>query len=143
MKFVLGYMAAVAATYLLGTLFVSQGNIASVIAMGFEIEFSQRIEAMVHDATHMYDIYLPLVAISLIIALPVAALVIRFLPDLRLVGYVLAGFVALIALHLILKAVLGITGIAPTRELVGLILQGVAGAVGGLAFHYITLQRST
>lgn len=141
MKFVLGYMAAVAATYLLGTLFVSQGNIASVIAMGFEIEFSQRIEAMVHDTTHMYDIYLPLIAISLIIALPVAALVIRFLPDVRLAGYVLAGFVALIALHLILKAVLGITGIAPTRELVGLILQGVAGAVGGLAFHFVTLQR--
>lgn len=143
MKLVMGYIAAVAVTYLLGSIFVSQGNIAAVISMGFEIEFSQRIEAMLHDATHMYDIYLPLIAIALIIALPVAALVIRFLPDLRLTGYVLAGFVALIALHLILKAVLGLSGIAPTREVTGLVLQGIAGAAGGLAFHYVTLREST
>ncbi|MEX2489018.1 MAG: hypothetical protein WD356_05760 [Pseudomonadales bacterium] len=138
MKFALGYIAAVAVTYLLGTIFVSQGNIAAVTSMGYEIGFSQRIAAAAHDFTHMYDIYLPLIAISLIIALSVAALIMSFLPDLRMTGYVLAGLVGLIALHLILKAVLGLTGIAPTRELAGLLLQGVAGGAGGLIFHYMT-----
>ncbi|MDZ7684475.1 MAG: hypothetical protein U5O39_05285 [Gammaproteobacteria bacterium] len=63
----------------------------------------------------MLDLYLPLVGIALAIALAVARLVIGFLPHLRLVGYVLSGFVGLIALHVILEAVLGLSGIAPTR----------------------------
>jgi hypothetical protein len=137
-----GYAAAVALTYLLGTFFISQGNLAAVVGMGFEIGFSDRIDAIIHDATHMYDIYLPLVAIALLIAFSVAALAVRFLPHLRLVGYCLAGFVGLIALHVILKAVLGLTGIAPTRELIGLVLQGVAGTAGGLIFHYYTLRSA-
>lgn len=140
MKTIAGYLAAVLVTYVLGAIFISQGNIAAVIAMGFDIGFSHRVQAMVHDVSHMYDIYLPLVAIGLGIALPVAALIIRFVPNLRLVGYVLAGFAAMIAIHVILKAVLGLTGIAPTRELIGLIAQGAAGALGGFAFHWVTLK---
>ena len=142
MKIAIGYLAAVLVTYLSGTLFISQGNIAAVSAMGFELTFSHRLDAMIHDVTHMYDIYLPLVAVGMLIALPVAAIIIRFLPDLRLSGYMLAGFVALIALHVIMKAVLSVTGIAPTRELTGLIAQGLAGGFGGLAYHWITFRKT-
>ncbi|MEX0941552.1 MAG: hypothetical protein WD002_03315 [Pseudomonadales bacterium] len=138
MRVAVGYAAAVAVTYLLGTLFISQGNLSAVTAMGFEISLSDRLGAIIHDASHMYDIYLPLVAIALLIAFSVAALVIKFLPDLRLFGYCLAGFVGLIALHVILKAVLGLTGIAPTREVSGLLWQGIAGLAGGLMFHFYT-----
>lgn len=142
MKIVGGYLVAVLVTYVLGAAFVSQGNIAAVTSMGFDVTFGHRIDAVVHDVTHMYDIYLPLVAIGLLIGLPVAALIIRFLPDLRLVGYVSAGFVAMIALHMLAKMVLGVSGIAPTRELTGLVLQGVAGAAGGYAYHWLTRART-
>ena len=141
MKVIAGYILAVLVTYILGAAFVSLGNIAAVISMGFEVTFSHRIEALLHDITHMYDLYLPLVAIGLMIALLVAAAIIRFVPNLRLIGYLSAGFVGMIALHVILKAVLGLSGIAPTRELLGLVLQGVAGGCGGLAYHYLTLPR--
>lgn len=143
MKVIAGYILAVLVTYILGAAFVSQGNIAAVIGMGFEITFSHRLEALVHDITHMYDLYLPLVAIGLLIALLVAAAIIRFVPDLRFIGYVSAGFVGMIALHVILKAVLGLSGIAPTREMLGLILQGIAGGCGGLVYHYLTLPRAS
>ena len=142
MKVIAGYILAVLVTYILGAAFVSQGNIAAVIGMGFEITFSHRLEALVHDITHMYDLYLPLVAIGLLIALLVAAAIIRFVPDLRFIGYVSAGFVGMIALHVILKAVLGLSGIAPTREMLGLLLQGIAGGCGGLVYHYLTLPRA-
>jgi hypothetical protein len=36
----------------------------------------------------------------------------------------------------------GITGIAATRSLVGLILQGVAGGVGGWLFHLFTRRET-
>jgi len=100
-----------------------------------------RFQAASHDVMNMTDIYLPLVLIGLVIALPVAALIIRFLPNLRLAGYTLAGFVAMIALHLILEMVVGVVGVAPTRFVGGLLLQGVAGAVGGLVFHFVTRGR--
>jgi type III secretory pathway component EscT len=134
----MSYLVAVLATYVLGAIFVSQGNIASVVQMGFEMTMSHRLDAMIHDVTHMYDIYLPVIAIAMLIALPVAAGIIRFVPDLRLIGYLSAGFVAMIAIHLTLKALLGFSPVAPTRELVGLIAQGVAGSVGGLLYHMMT-----
>lgn len=141
MKAVAGFLAAVLTTYVLGAAFVSQGNIAAVIGMGFEITFAHRLDALIHDITHMYDRFLPLVTIGLAIGLGVATGIIRLFPDLRLVGYVSAGFVAMIALHVIMKATLGLTGVAPTRELTGLLAQGLAGGLGGLVFHWLTLPR--
>jgi hypothetical protein len=138
LKVLLGYVAAVLATYAVGVLLISQANLSNVAAMGAAIDASIRLEVVWHDLLHMYEIYLPLVAISFIISLPVAALVVRWQPNLRLVGYVLAGFVGLVAIHVIMKAVLGLSGVAPTRTIMGLLAQGVAGAVGGYLFHRLT-----
>ena len=137
MRIISSYLLAVLVTYILGAAFVSQGNIAAVTSMGFEISMEQRFEAMMHDITSMYDIYLILIAIALLIALPVAEFIIRRFPELRMVGYLSAGFVAMVAIHVILKAVLGLSGIAPTREFFGLFAQGIAGALGGFVFHYV------
>lgn len=128
------FVGAVLAAYILGAVFVSQGNIASVIALGFEVSGGQRIDAALHDILHMTDIYLPLVTVSLLLGLPVAFAVIRKKPHLRTLGYVLAGFVALIAMPVIMKLVLGLSGIAPTRTIVGLLAQGLAGGAGGYLF---------
>ena len=128
------FVGAVLAAYILGAIFVSQGNIASVIALGFEVSGGQRIDAALHDILHMTDIYLPLVTVSLLLGLPVAFAVIRKKPHLRTLGYVLAGFVALSAMPVIMKLVLGLSGIAPTRTIVGLLAQGLAGGAGGYLF---------
>ncbi len=142
MKVVGGFIVAVLVTYLFGATFISQGNIAAVIDMGFDIIMAHRLDAVVHDITHMYDLYLPLVTIGLLIALSVAGGIIRFVPNLRLIGYVSAGFVGMIALHVIMKAVLGLSGIAPTREITGLIAQGIAGGLGGYAFHLVSAKTT-
>ena len=137
MRIISSYLLAVLVAYITGAVFVSLGNIAAVTSMGFEISMAQRFEAMLHDIANMYDIYLMLIALVFLIALPVAELIIRRFPELRLVGYMSAGFVAMVAIHVILKAVLGLSGIAPTRELFGLLAQGIAGALGGFVFHYV------
>jgi hypothetical protein len=101
---------------------------------------SQRLGAIVHDVSGMTDIYLPLVAVSLLLGLPVAFAVVQKNPHLRMIGYVSAGFVALLAMHVIMKAVLGLSGIAPTRTLWGLLAQGVAGGIGGYLFCRLSGQ---
>lgn len=133
-KTIYSFAGAVLATYVLGAIFVSQGNIASVVALGFEVSGGQRLDAALHDIVNMTDIYLPLVSVSLLLGLPVAFAVIRKKPHLRMLGYVLAGFVAMIAMPVIMKMVLGLSGIAPTRTHVGLLAQGLAGGVGGYLF---------
>jgi hypothetical protein len=37
--------------------------------------------------------------------------------------------------------VFGISGIAPTRTLIGLLAQGLAGGVGGYLFHRLSTQK--
>ena len=51
--------------------------------------------------------------------------------------YALAGFVALLVLHLALYMAFDISAIAATRSVVGLLSQGVAGALGGALFFTI------
>jgi hypothetical protein len=134
------YIAAVIVAYCFGALFISQGNIAAVTGLGFDVTMSQRLGAIIHDVSGMTDIYLPLVAVSLLLGLPVAFAVVRKNPHLRMIGYVSAGFVALLAMHVIMKAVLGLSGIAPTRTLWGLLAQGVAGGIGGYLFCRLSGQ---
>jgi len=134
------YIAAVIVAYCFGALFISQGNIAAVTGLGFDVTMSQRLGAIVHDVSGMTDIYLPLVAVSLLLGLPVAFAVVRKNPHLRMIGYVSAGFVALLAMHVIMKAVLGLSGIAPTRTILGLLAQGVAGGIGGYLFCRLSGQ---
>lgn len=134
------YIAAVIVAYCFGALFISQGNIAAVTGLGFDVTMSQRLGAIVHDVSGMTDIYLPLVAVSLLLGLPVSFAVVRKNPHLRMIGYVSAGFVALLAMHVIMKAVLGLSGIAPTRTLWGLLAQGVAGGIGGYLFCRLSGQ---
>ena len=136
------YIAAVIVAYCFGALFISQGNIAAVTGLGFDVTVSQRLGAIVHDVTGMTDIYLPLVAVSLLLGLPLAFAVVRKNPHLRMLGYVSAGFVALLAMHVIMKAVLGLSGIAPTRTVLGLLAQGVAGGIGGYLFCRLSGQSS-
>jgi len=136
------FFVAVIGTYVLGIFFISQGNLANIAELGLTIEMADRFNAVIHDLTHMTTIYLPLVTVSSIIAFSVAAGIIRLTPGLRLVGYVSAGFVALIAMHVIIKMVVGLTGVAPTRTMAGLLAQGVAGAFGGYLFHTLTNKRN-
>ncbi|MFT5209243.1 MAG: hypothetical protein ACI9CE_000962 [Flavobacterium sp.] len=136
------FLVAVISTYILGVLFIGLGNLANVAELGLDVRFSDRIDTLFHDLKHMVAIYLPLVAVSSIIAFSVAAGIIRLTPGLRLIGYVSAGFVALIAMHIIMKMVLGFTGVAPTRTLMGLLAQGAAGAFGGYLFHTLTQKKS-
>ena len=137
----LGYVAAVIVAYVLGAIFVSQGNIGSVVALGFDITIAQRIEAAGHDIANMMDIYLVLVAVSLLMGLLVAKVVIRVYPNMSFSIYVLSGFLAMIALPVIMNVVLGVSGIAPTRFPLGLFAQGIAGAVGGCVFWRLTETR--
>jgi hypothetical protein len=134
MKTLMAYLVSVIAGYVLATVLVSWTNIQAIVDLGFEITLSQRGDTIIHDLVSMTATYLPLMAIALLIGFLVAGLIIRMKPSLAFVGYVLAGFVAVVVLHVAMKAALGLTGIAAVRGMMGLIVQGLAGAFAGWCF---------
>lgn len=136
------FIPAVLLAYFLASVLVTQANLAAVQSMGLEVSTGLRLDTTVRDMVGMASSYLILILVSFTLALPVAAGLTRLLPDQRALLFTLAGFVAIVALHLIMKAALGLSGIAPTRTMVGLLSQGLAGAVGGYCYHVLSRARA-
>ena len=135
MKLVLAFGVAVLAAYMAGSILATQFILANVSAMGMDVTAGVRLDSTLHDLAGLSRSYLPIIAVALLIALLTASGLTRLLPNQRLFLYVLAGAVGIVAIHLIMKAVLGLSGIAATRTAAGLLCQGLAGALGGYVFY--------
>lgn len=135
-------LPAVLLTYLLASVLFTQTILAAVQSMGLDVGISLRLATTLEDMAGMASSYLPLILVAFVLGLPVAAGLTRLMPHHRSLLFTLAGFVAILALHLILKAVLGISGVAATRTLPGLLGQCFAGAAGGLCYHLLSRPQS-
>jgi len=78
--------------------------------------------------------FLPMVAFALLVAFLSSALLSRWLHRWRLPLYFTAGAAALVCIHLALHLAFGITPVAAARTAAGLLMQGIAGAAGGLTY---------
>lgn len=126
-----GYLAAVAVTYVTAVIHQTQSVMANLHDMGVEVSLGERLSATAHDLAGMATTFLPMIAVGLAIAFPVAWLIIRRLPFWRPVGYALAGGVAMLTIHVALQTALDITPVAAARTSLGLTLQALCGALGG------------
>lgn len=128
------FFAAVFAAYLVASIISTQMILHQVARFELPIPFDVRLDTTLHDLMGMMQMYLPLVAASLLIGFPVSALARRFVPIPRWLGYTIAGGAALWALHLIMFALFDIHALPVTRTALGMAGQVLAGLVGGLVF---------
>ena len=135
---VIAFLAAAAVTYLLAAAFSTQVILHQVAELGMPITLSVRLATTLRDMFGMLPVYLPFVAVSLLIALPISTFALKFVPVTRVLGYVIGGAAALCALHMILFAVLGMHPLPATRLVVGMATQVLAGAVGGYIYATLT-----
>ena len=144
MKVVLGFVAAVAATYVFAAVSYSQLNLASLVEMGLVGDAGTRLKTTVHDLGGLALIYLPIIAVGLLIAFGVARLVLIWVPQLRTIGYMLAGFAGLYTVEYALGNLVaeGTHRLHVTMTTVGLLSQCVAGAIGGYVFVRMTRQTA-
>ena len=110
------YLLAVGTTYVLASAAATQHVAGRLGTMGIEIGFGQRA------------------------AILVTALLCRWLSRWRVPLYVLAGATALVCIHVALNQAFGLTPVATARSGVGLLFQGLAGAVGGLVYIQLNLR---
>ena len=136
------FVGAVLSAYVLGAFASTQMVLNAVAALGVPVGAATRATAVLHDLPGMAPVYGPLITIAFLIAFPVAALVMRFVPRPRTLGYVLAGAVALLAVHVLMPALLGMHMFPATRSVAGVAWQVGAGAVGGYVFGRFRGKRS-
>ena len=135
------FACAVLVTYLAGAALSTQAILHEVSSFGVPVDFATRIAAILHDLAGLAATYLPIIAIALLVAYPVTALVLRFVPGPHAVAYAIGGAAALFALHSLLFAVLGMHPLPATRTGLGMALQAAAGAIGGMTFAGIARPR--
>ncbi len=135
------FFPAVLLTYVLGSISSTQIILGNLQGMGVDVSSLVRLSTTFHDLVGLASSYLLLILVAFLLGLPVAAGLNKLMPGHRLALFVLAGFVAIVALHLIMKAVLGLSGIAATRTMFGLLSQGCAGAVGGYLYFRLSQPR--
>ena len=141
----LGYIGAVIITYSLGVVAATAHVIGHFESMsGAAVGLSQRVSWTLQDILGMLapPIYPLAVSVMLLIAFAVAGFVVRRIGGLRPAGFVIAGALGMVGLHLLLNFVFEINSIAASRELTGLLGQAFAGACGGVGYLLLHPDRS-
>jgi hypothetical protein len=135
------YLSAVVVTYLFAAVAATQSVISSLAGMGVPVDLTGRLTMTLKDLVGMAGMFLPMVAFGLLIAFMATALICRYFGQWRIPLYVLAGATALVCLHLALNLAFGITPVAAARTAAGLVIQGLAGAAGGLTYVLLSNLR--
>ncbi|HEY5644351.1 MAG TPA: hypothetical protein VIS76_00280 [Pseudomonadales bacterium] len=131
------FLAAVLVAYVIGAALATQHVLGALTMMGMNIDFGIWAHATLHDLFGMFATYGPLIGVAFLVALPVVLLACRGRPEWRRPAYVVGFFAAMIVMHLLMPAVLNVNPVAATRFFGGLMLQGLAGAVGGYVFFLL------
>ena len=134
----ISFLLAGLVAYVIAVLLYTQINLSNLTDLGIDISFSDRLGAALHDLLSMTGMYLPIMLVALLVAFSLAAIVIRFLPNLRTLGFVVAGTVGVLALVLFFSSFLGTNPIAVTRSSLGLLSQCGAGGMGGLVYALVS-----
>ena len=134
MKTPIAFLISALIAYMLGAATSSWIIASNVAELGLEVTFADRVAWIAHDQVSMLPIYLPVVIVGLLVAYAVTAQVLKWVPNLRLLGFVLAGAAAMYASNQLILLATDLHGLPATRSFAGLSLQMLAGAVAGFAY---------
>jgi len=135
----LAWAAAVLLTYGLACLAATQSVAGRLAGMGIPVSFAERLQMSGQDLLGMVGLFLPLIAVGLLLAYLVAGWLGRRQPTRRTGLFMLAGAVAMLSIHLALRWSFDLDLIAVARTPLGLLSQALAGLAGG--YFYTRLKR--
>ncbi len=140
MKKIIGFLVAVSVAFLLASIFASVGNVGALAAMDVPVSGETMLSVIAHDLPGLFPAFFPLVLIALFLAWLFTGQVLGRMFSTSAWLYALAGLIGMIVLHSIMYIVFGISPIAATRTLEGLLVQGMAGAIAGWCFYRLALR---
>ncbi len=135
---VIAFIAAWLATFVLASLAHSQMVLNELQALGINISAGLRFESSLNDMLGLAPAYGAVILIALLLGFSVTGFLFKRAAKqnktLSFWLYPISGFVAILVVHILMHPLLDITLIAGARTTLGLILQCLAGLVGGLIF---------
>ncbi len=137
----LGWLAAVVTATALGSIVQTQFNMAAIRALEAPVPLTTWLAVTLRDLAGFGSFYGIAVAVALLIALAVAHLVVRYVPQWRTTVFVAAGVVAIVVFLQVLGVLLpaeDLRIIAATRYVSGTVLLALAGGVGGWVYARLT-----
>ena len=139
LKFLFGWFLGAVTTTAVGVLFQTQNVIARLGSIGADIGLGERLSMTLYDLIHLGSLYIAFVAIGTFVAYLAGLLVYRLAGFGRPIVFAVAGAVAMLVMLLLMKeAFFGVHLIAGARDMLGIGLQMLAGALGGLLFARVT-----
>jgi len=139
----LAYLVAVIVTYALASAFYTQQVLAKQAAIGAVYTPQQQISTYMDNFAGLAMTYGLMLAIGLLIAFLIAAVAKRILKPLAPIAYPIAGAAAVFTVIWAIENLVapgGVGAIGGARDALGVSLQCLAGAAGGLVF---ALTRGT
>jgi len=139
---VLSWMAAVLTSFILGSAAMTQVVLSDLASMGVATGLGLRLSTTLGDLMGLSGSYLPLLAVSLLIAFAIAGLLARFADRGRMALYLAAGAAGVGVLLWVLEWVLGLNPLSGARGVDGFLLQVLAGLAGGYVFARYSAANS-
>lgn len=134
-----GWFAAVVTTVVLGVTLQTQNVLARLENIGADVGFADRVSMTVYDVFRLGSLYMIFVGMALAVAFLMGGLVHRFAKFGRPIIYIVAGSTAIVVMLFAMKIrFFDVHLIAGARDALGISLQMLAGAIGGLVFARIS-----
>jgi hypothetical protein len=141
---VMAFLASVLIATVWGAIVQTQFNLAALVGLGVDITAGVRIETTLRDIfggfslTYGGYVVLP----SLLVAFLVCVWLIRYLPGPPLMWFALAGYLAIPIGNAVVNFISPLALlVGATRDIRCTLLMAIGGALAGLVFGWIYLQR--
>ena len=132
--FILAVITAAVLSCIASTQFV----LAGLGALGVDVPVSIRVTTTIHDVLGMGRVMVIIYFPTFLIAFLTAAICTRLLPGSRQLWFAFAGLASILAAIAIAESLMGMMPIAGARSTSGFMAQGLAGAVGGWLYAWLS-----
>ena len=137
-----GWFAAVLTTVVLGVFLQTQNVLSRLEDVGADVGVMERISMSFYDLRYLGSLYILFISLALAIAFLVGGLVFHFAKFGRPLIYAVAGSTAMLVMLFAMKqAFFDVQMIAGARDAVGMGLQMIAGAIGGVVFAFVSRSK--
>lgn len=138
----LNFVLAVVVATVLGSIIQTQFNLAAIAGLGVDIPLRMRFGTTLHDLWRFTPVFGAMVTVTLLAALPAAALLARALPEWRGALFFVAGAAGILTTFVIVNAALPMpTFIGATRGVLGTTMLMLSVAFGAWLFATIVWRR--
>jgi len=120
----------------------TQMVLAALNNIDISIPMSDRLYMSVQDLLGLLPVYGAIILLGLAIAFSITKLIRKFFTVKPIAIYPIAGAAALFVILISMQPILDITLLAGARSTTGIILQAVAGALGGVLFAVLRQPKS-